>query len=182
MWKKSKETNLPGISKKTRRISQSRSKKVKNHGSKETLILQDLVKSMGETKPPTHIIWSDATIVGTQKNHSQPKFYPSPPGRDRKQEGESSILVDLENNELDVGNECEKDVADATDNEAIIELRNGELEDNESAKHESTVATDMENKQLPPANNSQDKMAKGTEDEETAEVVVDVRIMDNLVD
>ena len=58
--------------KKTRRISQSRSKKVKNHGTKETLILQDLVKSMGETKPPTHIIWSDATIVGTQKDtHNQ---------------------------------------------------------------------------------------------------------------
>ena len=73
-------------------------------------------------------------------------------------------------------------MVDVENNEAIIELRNGEWGDNESAKLGSTVPTDMEIKQLPPANNSQDKMAKGTEDEETAEVVVDVRILDNLVD
>ena len=66
---------------------------------------------------------------------------------------------------------------DATVHEAIIELGNGELEDNESEKHKCTVPTDMEDKQPTPANNSQDKTAKGTDDEETAEVGVDMRIM-----
>ena len=45
------------------------------------------------------------------KRHSQTKFYP-PPGWDREQDKESTILVDVENDELDVGNEVEKDVAD----------------------------------------------------------------------
>ena len=66
---------------------------------------------MGETKPPTHIIWSDATIVGTQKDpHNQNS--PPPPGWDREQDKESTILDDVVNDELDVGNEVERDVAD----------------------------------------------------------------------
>ena len=73
------------------------------------------------------------------ETHSKPKFYP-PLAKDREQERESSILVDVENNE------------------AIIELRNRECGDNESTKLGSTVPMEMEIKQLPPANNSQDEM------------------------
>ena len=94
---------------------------------------------MKETKPPTHIIWPNAAIVGTQK-HTQNQNSTPPLAKDREQERESSILVDVENNE------------------AIIELRNGECGDNESTKLGSTVPTEMEIKQLPPANNSQDEM------------------------
>ena len=71
---------------------------------------------------------------------------------------DSSILVDVENNEPKDQEKEPSIWVDVENNGAIIELRNGECGDNESTKLGSTVPTEMEIKQLPPANNSQDEM------------------------